>query len=108
MSGASPGAIAASVALRHDVLARREIKIASGVRAPAVAKRTALFSDLGASATLGAKHFVLLSIGAPMDRLIGALALATRILLFGKLQNLWAQEDLNPGGAKGHAHRRSQ
>jgi hypothetical protein len=56
LSGASAGAQAAVFALGHEVFACREAQTACGIRATAVAKRTARFAHYGPGTTLGAEH----------------------------------------------------
>jgi hypothetical protein len=73
MSGAGPGTIAGAFALRHDEFASRKIQTAIGVRAAAVAKRTARLADFTSGTTLGAEHVRSpLFLGAPIHRVIGA------------------------------------
>lgn len=82
-------------ALRHDVLACCEIITASGVRASAVAKRTALLADFGTGTTLGAKHFcVLIFSETPIHRVIGFGLIVHCDLPICRIRSLRMHQDL--------------
>ena len=73
----------------HELFASRKLKMASSVRATAVAKRTALFCDFGVGSTLGATHLIfslpLECFDAPCDGRINLAAFIHRYLANGRI-----------------------
>jgi hypothetical protein len=96
-------------AQRHHAFTRRKLKMASGVRASAVAKNTALLSDFRAGAALGTEQVrsPFLSrcgfIRYSADRLS-----AMRLPPFDKAQGSFAQEGQNINRGQSHTDRCSQ